>query len=750
MMHERVKRAAASTAGALTVPGSFAPARGALIEDRALDLSGVAGAVRRRLRSCAVTFITVGGAVILLASQLTPRYAGEASLMIDQRQQQIIDLQSVLSGLPTDSAVVDTEVEIIRSLELARRVSAKLDLVSDPEFNPALRNTSLAEEVSATIKAAIRRVLNDNGREGGLPAAAPASEITAAMVQRRLSVRRQALTYMINIEFESENPEKAALIANTYVDSYIERQLETKFDATQRANDWLSERLEGLRVEVEDAEATVESFRAANGLVNAEGAPVIEARIADLNSQLTILRADLAESSARAQTVADAIANGEGAEAVSEVLDSEVMRELRRQQAEVVRRRAELLSELGPLHPQIVQVENELLDLETEIESEVQRIVGSFRNEAFVARSRIASLESSLADAEQEANSQNQSLVRLRELQRTAEANRVLYESFLNRFRQTTEQLGIEQADASIVSPASTPSAPSFPKLSMLAALGLALGAVAGVAVVVFLEMVDSGCRSLDDIEEVGGGGAIGVIPRLTAKTSRIERSAMDPIEYVVARPFSEFAEAFRLLKASLFLTTGGRLAKVVLITSGLSGEGKTTCTACFGRTLALSGLRILMVDADLRHRNLSKKLCPGAEIGLIEVLTGDAPIGRAIVSDSSGADILPVSNVVFTTKDIFGTDGFQELLGRLKENYDAIIVDSAPVLAVADTLSLSQRADSVIALVRFKKTSRHVVRSVANELRKMIGEAPAYVMTQAESSGGRNKRDPYARYYQN
>jgi len=263
--------------------------RGA-VSTNAFDVAGALTIIRRRGWAFIVAFVILVSISAGLASQLTPRYSATASVLIDVRQTEVIDLEAVLSGLPPDSAVVDTEVEIIRSRAMTRRVVSRLELADNPEFNPALQAD---QSQSRGWMRAVARVLGRS--EAGDGAAAP--QRTDALFNRfesRLSVHRVGKTYLIDIAYETETPAAAADAVNALADLYIERQLETKFEATRRANDWLSGRLGALRLEVENSENAVEQYRADAGLMHSGGATLIESRIADLNTQIAEASADLA------------------------------------------------------------------------------------------------------------------------------------------------------------------------------------------------------------------------------------------------------------------------------------------------------------------------------------------------------------------------------------------------------------------------------------------------------------------------
>jgi len=378
------------------------------------------------------------------------------------------------------------------------------------------------------------------------------------------------------------------------------------------------------------------------------------------------------------------------------------------------------------------------------------------QNEVNIANQRVRSLEQSLTETRTELAQNNAAIVRLRELEREAAASRALFESFLNRFRQTSEADGLAEADARIVSAAALPIRPSSPNVLLNLALGLVLAGVAGVGVVFILEMLDNGLNSETDIERQLGVAHIASVPLLKAGVfKRLAGASMtNPGQYIVDKPLSSFAEAFRTIKSAIRLSAIDDKAQVIAITSAVPGEGKTTLSLCLGRVSAMSGTgRVLVIDTDLRRRLLTKQLAPEAKAGLLEVLSGVLPLDQVIVrDDQTGMEFLPLSETTFTPQDVFGSRGFIELLDALRQHYDQIILDTAPVLAVADTRTIAALADAVLVAARWRKSSVTIVRRALHELRaskaRILGVTLNGVDLEAQARYGYDTTGYYYRSY--
>ncbi|WP_439636330.1 polysaccharide biosynthesis tyrosine autokinase [Oceanicaulis sp.] len=725
--------------------------------DDLIDLRELLAVFQRRFWTLISAGFLTFVAVVIFTLQATPLYTATSSVVLNVRQSQVVDIEAVLSGMPPDSAMVDTEVEVLRSRSLAATVVERLDLVNVPEFNEALQEPSglgalaqgLKSFLSALLPSQTNASLTAQDREQRTREA-----VVSSLMEAR-NIRRSGMTYVIEISATSKTPRLARDIANAYAEAYLTSQLEAKFEATERANSWLNDRVESLREEVQTREEAVARFRDEAGLIDAEGATVAEQQVADLNSQLAIQRAELSEARARLDAVRSQLERGVASDTIAEVLASEVIRELRRQQAEVARRQADLSGRYGPRHPEILTVQRELADINSQIDAEINRIVASLENEVNVSAQRVRSLQGSLLEARSELSDNNSAIVQLRALEREADASRALFESFLNRFRQTNETGGLTEADARVVAEASTPQNPSSPNVILNLALGVVLAGIVGVGLVFVLEMLDTGVHTDADIEKHFGLAHIASVPRLkVGLADRFGGKVIDPAQYVLDKPLSGFSESFRTIRSAIRISGIDNQNTIVAITSALPGDGKTTTSLCLGRISAMAGSRTLVIDCDLRRRLLTEALTPDAESGLLEVLSSAAELDSVIVKDAqTDLDILPVAQTTFTPRDVFGSSAFEALLEQLRQRYDLIILDTAPVLAVADTRAIVSKVDGVLLAVRWKKSATGIVRKALHEVQaskaNVLGIVLNNVDLEAQARYGYDRSGYYYRSYQ-
>lgn len=659
----------------------------------------------------------------------TPLYTSTTQILIDPRQKQILgdDVREVMAGLAPDSTSLATETEIILSRFLAGRVVDTMNLIDNPEFGVAppgaLRNlwTTLTgqapEEMTSSERAAAR-------------------ELTIDALRKRVNVERDGVTYLINVSATSKYPNKAKQIADTYASLYITQQLETKFEATANASDWLSNKLGELSADLETKELRVEQFRAQAGLLTTNGVRINEQAAGELNLRLVQARNELATREARVASVSQVLRSGGSLDSAGEALSSAVVGALRAQMGELERARAEMATTKGPRHPQMVQKDREIVGLKRQIDEEVGRIVEGLRREAGIARAQVNDLESQLGGQRQSLAENNVGAVRLGQLEREAQAARALHDSFLKRLNEIANQSGVEQADARVQSKAPLPTRPSSPNVKLNLLIGLLAGMMLGAMTVLLLELLEQTLRKPEDVQSALGLPCIGTVPHLDRKTRLVDGELLSPENFVLKRPLSAFGESMRAVRAGVFYASPDRKMKVVCVTSSLPDEGKTTTALSLARISALAGSKTVLVDCDLRRRSATHCLGLEVEKGLTEVLFRTATLNDVIQKDpGSGCDVVPLAQAEFTPRDLFGSDSMRALIEALRARYDVVILDSAPVMPVSDTRVLAAIADSVLMVVRWGRTPAPVVRQAISQLRTHGARMTGVVLEGVESS---------------
>lgn len=677
-------------------------------------------AVPWRRRGIIVAVTGLGLTLALLALVLvTPRYTATALVMVAAPPARVVAMDAVVAGAPADAATVFTEAEVLRSRPLLAQVAAAEGVYDSAEFNDALKPPGPLRLVRNLIPPEWQAVLF-----GHVPPTDPqAPEARAdALNQFRdaVSVTPVHRSRILRLSVESEAPEAAARLANALADAYLTSQLEAKFEVTRKATAWLDERLSALRAEVRVAEAAVTEYRAAHDLAESQGTPLTAQQMAELNSKLILAKSQRSEAEARLA----AARRGTAAETVPEVLKSPVIQALKAEEAQAQRQVSELSTRYGEKHPRMIDARARLAEVRGKIGVETRAVIAALENEARVARAREASLAAGLDEVAGQDAQEDAAAITLRELEREAEATRLMYETILTRFKEATQQQSLQEPDSRIVAAAGIPVEPSSPRrLAALAAAG-AVSLAAGVALAFLRERLDRAVRSNADAVAAVGVPVLGMIPRAPG------RSVADA---TVDAPAEAAAEAVRTLRATLAVRARGQALGVVTVTSALPDEGKSTLALWLARASAGSGRATVLVDGDLRRPGLAATLGLPPGPTLPEVLAGTAALDSALVQDPrSPLMVLPGGRAGTEALDLAETEAMADLLAALKSRFDTVIVDAPPVLAVADGRVLARRADHVLYALRWNVTTPEAAAEGARALAE-AGATPLPVITRVD-----------------
>jgi len=706
---------------------------------------------RRKLIIAITLFVAVVS--YIQVNEIKNVYTATSTMVIGLPESQVVNIQEVLSR-GNSLGDVASEIEVLRSRVLAAKVIERLDLLNHPEFNPSLREpeTSLFDFlkylnpktwVPASWKKTLKEAMGKETMRVVPAAAAPASEQDAEEQKRKrrmatatniliskLNVKAVDWGKVINITFSSLDPKTASRVANDFPEAYIVDQLEAKFEATEKANAWLTGQLQELETMVVDSERAVEFYRDEYGLAEGSGNTLLDTQVSELSSQLIIARSELAEVNARLNQLRRLLeSGGQGAETAAEVMSSALVQQLRTQEAQALSRQSELSVELGPKHPRMLQVSAEIIEIRKRIRDEVQRIAIGLEQEAEFARTRVASLGTNLRAARGETSAQNKESIQLRALEREAAANRTLYQTFLNRFKETSSTQGLESSDARIISAAEVPGWPSSPNRKKLLTQYILLGFFGACGLVLALQMLNPGMMTPEQVQQVLKEYVIGLIP--------ISPNKAAPHDYVMEKPNSGLVEAINSLKFGLALSDPDHPVQAIQVTSSLPEEGKTTLAIALARVMAASGQKVVLIDGDLRRSSIGKKLnMPEKHKGLSDlVMAGDEPLAEFLLRDEKGkVDVIPAGTAKYANAtDIFSSHRMKEIVGMLKSIYDLIIIDTPPVMAVADARIIGRIVDKTLFVVRWDKTPRKVARAAVEQLHRAEVDIAGVVLQQVD-----------------
>lgn len=714
---------------------------GAVHEDP-VDARALTKIVQRHRGLILLTVLAISGLSALLAFNLTPRYTGVATVTIDPRATRLVNTEAVLEEQTQDVRAFETQVRLLQSRSFAQRVIDRANLLADPEFNPALRPPEepgpIAQNVQRLTEWLSGTVLAGTGF--AMPAATPRApshaigdatlEAAIGQLLGNLEVSRAGESYAISIAFTSTDPYKAATIANQIAEQYVEEQLGTKQGAAARAAQWLRGRLAELREQLLASENAIAKFRAENELIDNKGVTLNSAQLTALHSQLIETRAQRAEKETKLNLLRRLRSEGQSFESVNEIILSPMIASLRTLQTELMRQEAQLQQEYGPRHPKIIQLNAERQKLADRLYGEIQNIISAFESEVSFLRNRERALEESLEQSKQSVAVGQRAEVQLNELQREAEATSDLYKAMLERYKKLSEQQETIEAGAEVISAAPLPRGPSFPQPKLIIAAGFTSSLVVAGLLALIAESFQTGLRSTRQIETALGVSCLSHVPQVRVKKD------CQPYHLPTRKPRSAYAEAVRAVHVGLQFAQLDRAPRVVLVTSSLPGEGKSTLALSLAAAAAASGHKTLLMDLDLRHPSIRPASSqPVTAPGLVELVSGDVRLEDAVYTDPAqpNLDLITVKRSPANPSDILASQQMTQLVGKLRPRYKLIVLDTPPILGLTDTKVAMHLADAALFVVRWGKTKTEVASNGIAALRECRAPIAGAVLTQVD-----------------
>lgn len=652
-----------------------------------------------------------------------PLYTARTEMALEIAAPAALDLQSVVAGFSGDSASLNTEMSVITSGELVGRLVDELRLDLDPEFNPHLPGAAEEPGLVARARSAVRALLPR-------PEAPPAEPPTPEEIRRDVvSAVRGALatesdwdTYVFVILATSRDPEKAALLADTLGGLYRDDQVRQKVEAAERMAIWLSGRVGELRAELDQRQREIADLRARSALVSDES-------LQALNLQAIELRGLLAEARQRQVEAGERLARIEAAGASGDI-DARLA-----------------AAEDGQLAAAAGDLANGEPGARLRFDRRYEQIRLQAGSEQRRAVEQVDELGRQVDALTTQFESQSADLLQLQQLEQDAQATTVLYESFLTRLKEASAQSSVHEADSRLLT-AAAPGSKVAPRTSFLLALSLLVGLLAGAAFVLLRELRRSGFRTAEDLERQTGRPVLGQIPLIPA------RNRPDTIRYLLEKPASAAAEAVRNLRTSILLSDLDHPPQVVMTTSSIPAEGKTTTAIALALNLAGLGKRVLLVEGDIRRRTFDSYFGGALRAGgLLSVLTGRMALQEAVMRpDGLEIDVLTGERPTANAADLLSSEGLQRLLDDARAQYDHVVIDTPPVLVVPDARVIGQHADAVVYVVQWDSTGRAQVAAGLRAFRSVNVPVAGLVLSRVNPKGMQrygygNRYGTYAAY---
>ncbi len=703
----------------------------------AMSLERAISAVRKRLKLVVAMPLVAAALAALLVWTMPNRYDASAIIQIDPRQKSITNIEGVIPDLKGDQPSIESEVEVIRSRPIILQVIETLNLRNDPDFNKppfgvwlsrklgigkAAEQTPIAQRPLDKPRDQIADIINLDEPGSSRP---ERDEVAVAFLDK-LKVMRVRNTLLIDIRFSASDAVKSARIANTIAEVYLKDQLGSKTRAASTATQLLEQKIEDMRKKVAEAEGKVERWKAANGVFDAEGQVLSEKELARLMEQTVVARNTAAEAKAKYEQAQKLARAGDGGTAIVEVLQSHTVRLLKEQLANVQRKSAELKTKYGPKHPEILKVDAEEAQAQSQLQAEIDRLVVNLKNEHEVAEGRLRQLDANLEALKNNQVATKGAGVELKELEREAATSKQLFEALLTRYKQTAETQNFQLPDARIVEKADAPLYPASPKRKQLVLMAAAGGLILALALSILLEMFAPGISRGEDVERALSLSHLSSVPVMGAAAEIPSKS----VRLIVAEPSSVFADAIRNARRELDLRRSAQGPRVVLVTSSIAGEGAHLIASNLAHHYAMTGTRVLLVDGDFRLQPLTRQLAAQRQTGLLDQIVNGQPPENAILRDGlTGLHFLPAASAGPAQSSIpetLSSSRFEHAMAALKSRFDVVLVSAPPLMPVIDGRILADYADQVVFVMGWQTTPKQLAKKALKSLgfneRKVAG----------------------------
>ncbi len=668
--------------------------------------------LEKRKWAIALLTLLIGAVTTFVVYSLTPVYRATATLYIEPAKSKVVSIEEVYGGVSGNREHIQTQVEILKSRELVDKLVKRLKLATDPAIDPRQKPPAL------NLSIPWREWVPAGWLpEQPVPSEEALTDSVIRSVRSNLDVQLVRLSFLIRVSFESTDKVLAAKVANTLGELYIENDLEARLQMTQKAASWLTGRVKGLRETVENSERALQQFRDREKIVDAKGVALgASSQLNTLTTAMVAARQKVAEFE-NAYRQVQAVLKGESRatlESIPAVLRSPSVLPLKSAEAEAERKLAELSNRYGANHPRIIAAESDLRAAKENTQKAVDSVVSSITREYEVAKATEKSMQSSLDQSKTEIQDISRKEFQLAALERDVQTNRQLYDLFVNRAKETGLTGDLQSTIARVVDPAIVSGVPVKPQKSLIIAISLLIGLMLGIFLALLLEYLDNTVRSTEDVALKLEVPLLGMLPWVPGKHRNFE------LQRGFLQNFSPaFSEAVRTLRTGILMSALDNPHKVVLITSSVPEEGKTSVSMNLAFALA-QVKRTCLIDADMRRPSVYRVM--GGDVnmaGLSNLVANTEPVNKCVYEHESGLFYIPSGPIPPNPSELLSSKRFSDVLKTLEGMFDVILIDSPPVQLVSDATILAGVANALVFVVRADATPYQVAKGAIEQLKK-------------------------------
>ena len=718
-------------------------------DDDEIDLLKLWRTIWQRKWSIITLTLIVMMVTVLVVLSLTPIYRAATTLLIEQKQAKIGSIEQIYGLEGGSNEFLQTQFELLKARSLAERVVRELNLTTHPEFDPR-------QQPEPLIKFSISDLLSNLSIEALIPATFPSDlesdldpieakifdNVTKAFMQR-ISIEPQGKSQLVKVQVDMADPVMAARAANMLSNGFIEGQLEASMEMSATATTWMNSRMGDLRNKLKIAEAALQEYREKENLVDMGGVGAISAaELSATSDRMVDARRSRAEAeSMYRQVQAMRSAGWERLASVSAVLGDPLIQQFKANEAKAKAKVEELSGRYGARHPTMEAARIELAAAQASLRGQVEQVVAGIERNYQLAVANENSLRASVNANKAQIQNISRKEFKLRELQREVDSNRALYDTFLTRLKETAATSDLDSANARVVDPAAVPTKPVKPKKALIVVLATFLAGLVGVGLVLLLEALNNTFKSTDEIESALNLPVLGILP-LIKKADRKQIANL-----FTSDTDKSFSESIRTIRTSVVLSAMDEPHKILVVTSSVPGEGKSTVAANLAFALGQME-KVLLIDADMRRPTLAKNF--GFAVGtpgLANLIAGTAKLEECIKA-VDGVDMLSAGAVPPDPLELLSSPRFSKVIEYLRSKYDRVIIDSPPTQAVSDAMVLGTLANALIYVVRSEHTAKPLVVKGVGQLLQNNAPVTGIVLNQVDIKKAAKYGYNYGGYY--
>ncbi len=689
-----------------------------------------------RRRWILITFFIIVVTTVIIGTFLAkPQYKSTITIKIDKENPNILSFKDVVGLERAEEDYYQTQYKILKSRNLAKRVIRTLRLNAYQEFIPSQNVTEHADEAdSDTLTKQVDPLKDERISSGVIDAFLKKVEVSPLQKSR-----------LVNVSFISYDPELSAKVANAIGDAFIELNIETKFEATHQAREWLEKQLETMKVKVEQAEEKLNEYAAKNEIIfiektneqgkGTESENIVTKKLSELSSKLTEATSDRISKEALYNEI-----RSDDPESSSVVMNNPLILDLKKTLATLETEYTEQLKIYKPDYPKMVRLKEQINQIKKKLDAESRKIVASIRNDYEIAVKRENQLKAALESQKNKALDLNQRIIQYQILKREADTNKELYNGLLQRLKETGISASLTTSNIQVLDRAEIPKEPYKPNKTLNIMLSIVVGLLGGIGIAFFTEYLDNTVKTPEDIEKKVYLPHLGFVPTYINKKEKL------PVEYIAHnREDSIIAEAYRSIRTFLLLSTGGKPPRIMMVTSPIREDGKTTTAINTAISLCKSDAKVVLVDADMRKPRLHRIFSFNSKIGLSTFLSGNVEFSNELIqkSEIENLYVIPSGPIPPNPAELVSSYRLRELFEGLYSLYNFIIIDTPPIIGISDSLIISQSVDGVILVVRSGKTPKEAVQDARRLLNGVNAKILGVVLNSVNHTEMR-----YSHYY--